>query len=71
MGIDKVMWASDFPHLESDWPNSQRVIAENFAGVPEDEKSKMIVGNAVKYFRLDDEQAGKTVEGLKTLHASR
>ena len=71
MGIDKVMWASDFPHLESDWPNSQRVIAENFAAVPEDEKSKMIVGNAVKYFRLDDEQAGKTVEGLKTLHASR
>src|SRR5437773_2676367 len=22
MGVDRVMWASDFPHLESDWPNS-------------------------------------------------
>ena len=70
MGIDKVMWASDFPHLESDWPNSQRVIDENFAGVPEDEKRKMIVVNAVKYFRLAGQEAGKTAGDTKTLHAS-
>ena len=31
--IDKLMWASDFPHLESDWPNSRQVIEENFADV--------------------------------------
>jgi predicted TIM-barrel fold metal-dependent hydrolase len=70
MGIDKVMWASDFPHLESDWPNSQRVIAENFAGVPENEKWQMIVGNAVKYFRLDDQHAGKTAEEPQSAQAS-
>ena len=52
VGIDKVMWASDFPHLESDWPHSARVIEENFAGVPQDEIWKMTVGNAVKYFHL-------------------
>ncbi len=55
MGVDKVMWASDFPHLESDWPNSAKVLAENFAGVPEDELWKMTVGNAVKYFHLTDQ----------------
>lgn len=54
MGVDRVMWASDFPHLESDWPNSRHVIEENFAGVPEGETYKMIVGNAVKFFHLDD-----------------
>ena len=48
------MWANDFPHLESDWPNSRHVIEENFASVPEDETYKMIVGNAVKFFHLDD-----------------
>jgi predicted TIM-barrel fold metal-dependent hydrolase len=53
MGVDKIMWASDFPHLESDWPNSRRVMAENFAGVGEDEIWKMTVGNAVKYFQLE------------------
>ena len=63
------MWASDFPHLESDWPNSQRVIEENFAGVPADEKQKMIVGNAVKYFRLADQETGKTADDVRSLHA--
>jgi predicted TIM-barrel fold metal-dependent hydrolase len=53
--IDKLMWASDFPHLESDWPNSQKVIAENFAKSTEDEIWKMTVGNAVNYFHLTDE----------------
>jgi predicted TIM-barrel fold metal-dependent hydrolase len=70
MAIDKVMWASDFPHLESDWPNSQRVIEENFVNVPEAEKLKMIVGNAVKYFRLADQEAGTTAKETQALHAS-
>lgn len=55
LDIDKLMWASDFPHLESDWPNSQKVIAENFAKSTEDEIWKMTVGNAVKYFHLNDQ----------------
>jgi predicted TIM-barrel fold metal-dependent hydrolase len=54
LDLGKLMWASDFPHLESDWPNSRRVLEENFAGVPEDELWQMTVGNAVKYFRLSD-----------------
>ncbi len=54
MGVDKVMWASDFPHLESDWPNSRKVIEESFAGVPEDEKYKMIAGNAIEFFHIGD-----------------
>ena len=31
LGLDKIMWASDFPHLESDWPYSQKVIEESCA----------------------------------------
>jgi len=26
------MWASDFPHSDSTWPNSLEVIAHDFAG---------------------------------------
>ena len=54
MGVDKVMWASDFPHLESDWPNSKHVLEESFVGVPEDEQYKMTVGNAVEFFHLNN-----------------
>jgi len=54
MGVDKVMWASDFPHLESDWPNSRRVLEESFVDVPEDEQYKMVAGNAIEFFHLDN-----------------
>jgi predicted TIM-barrel fold metal-dependent hydrolase len=47
------MWGSDFPHQESDWPESLKIIDKNFAGVPDQEKSKMVCGNAVEFFRLE------------------
>jgi len=52
INVDRLIWGSDFPHQESDWPESLNVIARNFAGVPEDEKQKMVCGNAVEFFRL-------------------
>lgn len=51
-GVDRVMWASDFPHGETDWPNSKESMAENFAGIPDDAVYKMTVANAVKFFGL-------------------
>ena len=52
------MWSTDFPHDPSDWPHSQDTVARNFAGVPEDEKQKMIAGNAIRFFHLDALPAG-------------
>ena len=53
VGIDKIMWGNDLPHSAGDWPNSKRVIEDIFAGVPEDEKRKILVDNAVGYFHLN------------------
>ena len=53
VGIDKIMWGNDFPHSAGDWPNSKRVIEDIFSGVPEDEKRKILVDNAVRYFHLN------------------
>lgn len=52
INVDRLMWGSDFPHQESDWPESLKIIEKNFAGVPDDEKHRMICGNAVEFFRL-------------------
>jgi predicted TIM-barrel fold metal-dependent hydrolase len=49
---ERLIWASDFPHQESDWPNSMRIVEENFAGVPEDERRAMVAGNAIEFFQL-------------------
>ena len=52
IGVESIMWSSDYPHSETSWPESKAVIEEHFAGVPDDEKQKMIVGNAAALYHL-------------------
>lgn len=52
VGVDKLMWGSDFPHSATDWPNSRRAIEQNFAGVPEAERHLMLSGNAARFFHM-------------------
>jgi predicted TIM-barrel fold metal-dependent hydrolase len=52
INVDRLMWGSDFPHQESDWPESLKIIEKNFAGVPDDERHKMVCGNAMDFFHL-------------------
>jgi predicted TIM-barrel fold metal-dependent hydrolase len=54
VGVDKVMWGSDFPHSATRWPHTRDTLDQNFAGVPEDERHLMLAGNAVKFFHLDE-----------------
>ena len=54
IGVDKLIWATDFPHQESDWPISNLVLDRVFAGVPDEDRHKMVVDNVVKFFHLDE-----------------
>ena len=53
VGVDRIMWSTDFPHVVTRCPDSLKVWEEHSVGVPEDEKHKMVVQNAVDFFRLD------------------
>ena len=53
VGIDRAMWGSDFPHAAGDWPHSRRMIEDMFADVPEEERQRMLVANAVEFFHLE------------------
>ena len=52
IGVDNIMWASDYPHIDSTWPESQKVLAEHFRDVPEDEKRKITLTTAGKLYRF-------------------
>jgi hypothetical protein len=39
--------------VQCDWPESRRIIEEQFADIPADETRMIICDNAVKYFHLD------------------
>lgn len=51
-GEDNYMWASDFPHADSTFPNSLKVIDENFAGVPAGVTRKMVFDNANRLYDM-------------------
>jgi predicted TIM-barrel fold metal-dependent hydrolase len=52
VGIDRAMWSSDFPHSVTTWPESSAAIDAMFAGVPPEEKAKMVCNNAMDFFGL-------------------
>jgi predicted TIM-barrel fold metal-dependent hydrolase len=55
VGVDRMMWSTDFPHVVTRWPNSLKVMESQMQGVPSDERRKMAAGNAIKFFRLEQE----------------
>jgi predicted TIM-barrel fold metal-dependent hydrolase len=52
LGVDNLMWATDYPHPDSTWPNSQKVLESHFEGVPIEESRLMIGGNAARLYGL-------------------
>ena len=52
VGVDRLMWSSDFPHGGSDWPGSVRVIHADFADVPSWERDLILAGNAQRLYRF-------------------
>ena len=61
MGVDHVMFATDFPHIECDWPNTRPFAERLFAGVPDDEAWRIAAGNVVRFFHLEGTPVGRTV----------
>jgi len=53
VGIDHLMWSSDYPHTQSTWPHSQQIIARDFADVPDDEKLKIVRQNVIRLYDLE------------------
>lgn len=52
MGVESLMWGSDYPHGDGVWPESSRYIAEQFAGLSAADTRKITCDNAVNFYRL-------------------
>ena len=53
IGVDNMMWGSDYPHSESTFPQSRKILAEILAGVPEDEQAKIVGGNTARVYGFE------------------
>jgi hypothetical protein len=61
MGVDHIMFATDFPHIECDWPNTRPFAERQVAGGPADEAFKIAAGNVLDFFHLRDTPMGRRV----------
>jgi predicted TIM-barrel fold metal-dependent hydrolase len=58
IGVDNMMWGSDYPHSESTFPQSRKILTEILAGVPDDEQAKIVGGNTARVYGFDVARAG-------------
>lgn len=58
IGLENLMWGSDFPHPEGTWPYTGTCLQHAFHGVPRDEVAAILGGNALRLFDLDAERLG-------------
>ena len=50
IGVESLLWASDYPHTDSTWPHSRAVIARDFAGVPGADVRRIVCDNAAALY---------------------
>lgn len=52
IGIDNILWSTDFPHPATTWPNSVATVDAQFQGVPAAERDAITCGNAARIYHL-------------------
>ena len=53
IGVDSLLWGSDYPHHESTFPRSRQILEEILVDCTEEEKAKIAGGNAARVYNLD------------------
>lgn len=52
IGVDNILWSTDFPHPATTWPNSVATVDAQFAGIPDAEREAITCGNAARIYNL-------------------
>ncbi len=53
VGLENILYSTDFPHVTSTWPNSKDVRNDIFQGVPPEERRRILVHNPIELYGLD------------------
>jgi len=52
VGVDNLLWGSDYPHAESTFPRSREILERILQGVTEEEKAKIAGENATRLYHF-------------------
>jgi predicted TIM-barrel fold metal-dependent hydrolase len=53
VGLENLLWGSDYPHLEGTWPYTRLALRNTFAGLPEHDVRLILGENAIRAYNLD------------------
>jgi len=53
IGVDRIMWGADYPHIEGTWPHSAAALRDAFTGCTEDEVRLMVGETAARVYDFD------------------
>jgi predicted TIM-barrel fold metal-dependent hydrolase len=52
IGVDRLLWSSDFPHGDSTWPDSMKVVDEELGDIPAADQRAILHDNAARLYRF-------------------
>jgi predicted TIM-barrel fold metal-dependent hydrolase len=53
IGVETLMWGSDYPHTESTFPRSRQILDEILDGLDPDERQQVTASNAARLYSFD------------------
>jgi predicted TIM-barrel fold metal-dependent hydrolase len=53
IGEDNITYESDYPHSDSTWPRTREIAEKQMAGLTDQQRYKVVRGNAIELFGLD------------------
>ncbi|MFD0852193.1 amidohydrolase family protein, partial [Actinomadura adrarensis] len=62
IGVDNLMWGSDYPHPEGSWPHTRPWLKDRFAHVPQDEVRRILGLTAAEVYGFDLDALAPHVE---------
>ena len=54
IGVDNLMWGSDYPHPDGVWPDSRQIVQETMGNLPASDFRKITCDNAVMLYRMGE-----------------
>ena len=65
MNHHKLLWASDHPHSDATWPDSQALLAEHTAGMAPEVRDDIVWRNCARLYGMEAEIAALTPEVVR------
>jgi predicted TIM-barrel fold metal-dependent hydrolase len=54
IGVDNMMWSTDYPHFGTFWPRSRETVVRTLGSIPASEQKRILSENAIRFYGLAD-----------------